>query len=188
MKKKFLIGLLCCVAAVALTVGIVSLLQVGSDPVADPQRDHPLVEESLSRHGFGTIRNIQFRGGTVMIGNPIYVYELLTDGPSVLRYAYPFFSEGQVVGAAIPFSVNEFSAEQHFHSDLQDCVGKSIAVIYDREGCYAFDGKEFYALYHIGDSGSEERGRVQDVENVSALAENMIFNELIPVAPLKDYP
>jgi len=188
MKKKTLISFLCCIAAVSLTIGIIAVLQIGSDPVADPDRDYPLVEESLSRHGFGIVRNTQFRGGTVMIGNPIYVYELMPDGVSVSRYAYPFFSEDQIIAAAIPFSVNEFVAEQHFHSYLQPLVGSSIAVIYDREDCYAFDGKEFHLLYHYGVSHTEDRGSVKDVENISALAETVILNELAPVAPLADYP
>ena len=56
-----------------------------------------------------------------------------------------------------------------------DCKGYRFIVTNPN---YFFDGKEFHLLYHYGVSHTEDRGNVKDVENISALAETVILNEI----------
>ena len=195
--KKGLIALLCCSASFVLLIGIIFIIQFvnyQAPPVPDPELDYPGVKQGLHVAIVNLQNDPAYEGQRLgvdafSVGNPIFVYEYMPRGFRVSRYSYPLFIGGTVVASAEQVGgPHKFSSNVYaFTSHLNDYISQEIAIVFDEDGFYVYDGAEFHFLYPL-DHTISSRGNIEDAKKLSTHAEKLVLSELIPVAPLKDYP
>ena len=195
--KKGLIALLCCSVSFALIVGIIFIIQFvnyHAAPVPDPELDYPGVQKELGVV-ITNLRNDpayeEQRLGVddFSVGNPIFVYEYKPLGFRVSRYSYPLFIDGTVVASAEQVGdPHKFSSNVYaFTSHINDYISQEIAIVFDVDGVYIYDGAEFHFLYPL-DHTISSRGNIEDAKKLSTHAEKLVLTELTPVAVLEYEP
>lgn len=120
----------------------------------------------------------------VVVGNAIHTYEYLPEGFAELRIIYPLFFREELIAAAMRTDGGQFQLDADTLPDcLDDHLSEQIAIVYDMDACYAFNGTDFVMLF---DSMQicEWRGNVENIEDISSLTESFILDELTPVTPL----
>ena len=153
----------------------------------DPETDYPAINDRLIS-SYPTVQMTRERQGDIYVGNPLYVYEFLPNGFFRLRYAYPLFFQEKIVAAVRMSSEGSFLPETLFHQYLQPLAGSSIAIVYDDDTCYAYDGTEFQVLYEFDPHHTEYRGNIEGTEDIFAFTAELTLTELAPVAVLEYEP
>lgn len=195
--KKGLIALLCCSASFVLLMGIIFIIQFvnyQAPPVPDPELDYPGVKQGLGVV-IANLRNDPAYEGQRLgvddfsVGNPIFVYDYKPWGFRVSRCSYPLFIDGTVVASAEQvggphnFSSGVYASTPH----LNDYISQEIAIVFDEDGVYIYDGTEFHFLYPL-DHTISSRGNIEDAKKLSTHAEKLVLSELTPVASFEKQP
>ena len=196
--KKGLIAFLCCSASFVLIVGIIFFIQITNyhaapAPVPDPELDYPGVKQGLGVV-IANLRNDPAYEGQRLgvddfsVGNPIFVYEYKPWGFRVSRYSYPLFIDGTFVASAEQVgSPHNFSNVRAFAPYLNDYISQEIAIVFDEDGFYVYDGAEFHFLYSL-DHTISSLGNIEDAKKLSTHAEKLVLSELTPVASFEKQP
>ena len=204
MKKtaKDFIVILACLVAPFVFIGILYLAQYSFEEITeareiealrsqvpDLEKDSPDVLDMLERQDFPVLdQALLSTGNDPMIGNAISVYEYLPDGFQRLCYIYPLFCGDEILAAARISSPNYFFAEQYIDDHLTSQISRTIAVVYDYDTCYAYDGTEFQVLYEFDPHHTEYRGNIEDTADLSAFTAELVLSEVAPVAVLEYEP
>ena len=196
--KKDIAVILCCLFAPILIGGIVVLsVRIYAEIEAarlrqrlpSPEEDYPAVQELLERRTFPTLNKaLRASDEALMIGNPIYSYDFLTDGFQRDRYVYPLFCEGELLAAVCSIGDPSFMTETYLISFLPSQISRKIAFVHDINGWYAYDGTDFHLLIEFDYPDRDVYASIEDAENLSALAADLVLNEVVPVAPLEYEP
>lgn len=83
------------------------------------------------------------------IGDKIYTYEYTENGLDELYYAFPIFYDGRIIALATKVSESNFQISVNLASELNEIRNLSIALIYDSNAVYVFDGDTFSLLNTI---------------------------------------
>lgn len=204
MKKntKDTIVILLCLMAPFLFIGILYLAQYSFEEITearmieahrsqvpDLKKDSPDVLDMLERYDFPVLdQALRSTGNNLMIGNAISVYEYLPDGFVRLCYIYPLFCGDEVLAAARISSPNYFVPEPNLDGYLTSQISRTIAVVYDYDTCYTYDGSEFQLLYEFDPDHTEHRGNIEDADDLSAFTAELVLSEVAPVAVLEYEP
>lgn len=91
------------------------------------------------------LENVNF--STLSIGNPIHTYEYINNGLRPLQPIYPLRSGERIVAIAQSTADGNCQISTNFAHKLNDSAADSVAIIYDANGAYLFDGTLFTRLY-----------------------------------------
>jgi len=195
MKKNRRIVLGCVIALAILAIANFLLPEIyykikDSQPLPLPntEEDYISLRDAVDAvAGEDIQKDFGFDGvdfGKVVVGNAIHTYECLPEGFAELRIVYPLFFREEVIAVALRTDGGHFQLDAYTLPDcLDDHLSEQIAIVYDMDACYAFNGTDFVIL-HDGMQECEWRGNVENIEDIPALTENLILDELTPVTPL----
>ena len=91
------------------------------------------------------LENVNF--STLSIGNPIQTYEYTSTGLQQLQPIYPILDGNKIVMIAQNTADGNCQISTGLANKLNDSYPNSIAVIYDCDGAYLFDGTIFTQIY-----------------------------------------
>lgn len=91
------------------------------------------------------LENVDF--STLSIGNPIQTYEYTCNGLQQLQPIYPILDGNRIVMIAQNTADGSCQISTGLANKLNDSCPNSIAIIYDCDGAYLFDGTVFTQIY-----------------------------------------
>lgn len=84
--------------------------------------------------------------GSLFIGNRIYAYEYTETGLDELYVTFPIFYNGEILALATKVSENNFQVSANLASELNMFRNSNVALVYDSDAVYVFDGDGFSLL------------------------------------------
>lgn len=82
----------------------------------------------------------------LFIGNKIYAYEYTENILDELYYAFPIFYNGRIIALATKVSEDNFQIAVNLVSELNKIRSSNIALVYDSDAVYVFNGDSFSLL------------------------------------------
>lgn len=130
---------------------------------------------ALDKEAVG-LENVDF--SQLKIGNKLYRYEVTENGFEVTGYSYPIMYNGNVVliatGAGERFQITTFEAELIKESGLDH-----IALVYDSDGLYLYDGSRFELAHEYVEFMEDERESVQNIMRNSVRSVAQLTDEIV---------
>lgn len=114
---------------------------ISSETLAGIQDAFSIIELDKTEYG---LENVDFERLTV--GNEIHMYEYTLSEMKELRIAYPVFDGEKLVALAIDAGNQKYQIMTILADKIRDLGIQSAAIVYDSEGCYAYNGDLFYLL------------------------------------------
>ncbi len=179
------IAMLCSTALTAqatnISTGPISLI-----PAAEKSSlESALGDVELMKDDFG-FSDVNF--SLITAGTAIQTYEYLPTGFEELRIAYPLFYGGELLAVALRTSSGHYQIVTYLVEYLKDYVHENIAIVYDADGCYVYDGSSFTFLYERNPNISTSRGSMAKRRLLNSGESALSLSSLAPVAALTYQP
>lgn len=114
---------------------------ISSETLAGIQDALAVIELVRAEYGLEDVDFEKF-----LVGNKIYMYEYSLSGMNELRVAYPIFIGKELVTLAVDAGNQKYQVMTVLAERIRDLDIQYVAIVYDAEGCYAYDGSIFYLL------------------------------------------
>lgn len=147
MFKKLLSGILTlCFCFSISSVAVATYDDVSSETLNASERDKIIdvlryVEAGKENYN---LEDVNFE--EIEIGNAIYAYECTDAGFGRIGEVYPLIADGQVVATAIKVDNSGYSIETSLAQAINKADKADIALVYDCNNCYIYDGLDFIHL------------------------------------------
>lgn len=115
------------------------------------------------------------------LGSPIVAYEVTPRGTlEATRYYYPIFSNKGLVALATEIDETHYQLSRALCDIIAGINPEQIALIYDDQACYLFDGKHYKKLCGFLEK-CDGRGTLYDVNLENQIVKIMTLKESVPI-------
>ncbi len=173
MKKIFSVLLI-----LMMCINLVSPMEAmaSNEMIVCPAEVCTAVINELSLHEYDKyslgIEDVNFKN--LYISKKISVYEYTQDSFSEISNLYLLFENNEIVTAMYGLGNNQYQIMTKLANDIKQVQSTNIAVIYDINGCYLYNGSDF-VLLGITDIIVENRENITRVKD-SEISELSVVN------------